>query len=77
MSFWNPATGEWYQTYVLRGSPASHLAGAFVNGEMVLYSRDHRTRWTWIPLGDSVRQLAASSTDGVSWVTMFDATYRH
>jgi hypothetical protein len=81
VSFFNPETGLWYQTYVdSAGSSALRMSGGRVGAAMVLETAPgaRRTRFTWKDVGDgSVRQFSEHSNDGgATWTVGFDGTYR-
>lgn len=81
VSFYNPDTGRWYQTYYfLAGSPPLRMAGGLDGTRMVLITPEglQRTRFTWQRNDDgSVRQYSQFSADGgATWALGFDGTYR-
>lgn len=83
-NIYNRRTGTWHQTWVDAGGLLLQLDGGLENGSMVLRGelkgRDgvmRQQRITWTPQDDgSVRQHWENSTDGKSWATLFDGTYR-
>jgi len=77
-------SGTWHQTWVDNSGLLLRLDGGLEGEAMVLRGelqgadgKTRRQRITWTPNGDgSVRQHWESSTDGESWNTLFDGTYR-
>jgi hypothetical protein len=76
-------THKWHQTWV-SGATLLLLDGGFREGKMVLegttVGRDGATtfnRITWTPVDpDVVTQVWDQSSDGETWTTVFDGTYR-
>lgn len=81
------STGQWHQTWVDSTGTLLQLDGGLVDGSMVLQGQrlaidgsgamqTHKVTWT--PNSDgSVRQhWEASTDDGETWKTVFDAIYR-
>lgn len=83
-NIYDQRTGMWHQTWVDNGGLLLELDGGMEDGAMVLRGelkgRDGKIsqqRITWTPNEDgSVRQHWENSTDGESWKTAFDGTYR-
>ena len=83
-NIYDQRTGTWHQTWVDNGGLLLELDGELIDGSMVLRGelkgRDgvmSQQRITWTPNDDgSVRQHWENSTDGESWNTAFDGTYR-
>lgn len=83
-NIYDQRTGTWHQTWVDNSGLLLRLDGQLEGGAMVLRGelkapdgtmRHHRLTWT--PNDDgSVRQHWENSTDGESWGTLFDGTYR-
>lgn len=83
-NIYDQSTGTWHQTWVDNGGLLLRLDGGLEGDSMVLRGelqgrdgamRQHRITWT--PRDDgSVRQHWENSTDGESWNTLFDGTYR-
>ena len=74
-----PAAGNWQQFYVDSGGTVAHLTGGVVNGAMVFQSTvgTATNRMTLNRNADgSVRQQGETSTDGKTWHSTFDFTYR-
>ncbi len=84
LNAYNAARRQWQQYWVGSGGGVLELAGALVNGSMVLTGehdvRDQHLieRITWTPNADgTVRQHWEQSTDGgKSWQTAFDGLYK-
>ena len=84
LNTYNAAKKQWQQFWVGSGGGVLELAGALVNGNMVLQGEHEMhgqpllERITWTPKADgSVRQLWEQSTDGgKTWQIAFDGTYR-
>ncbi len=83
-NIYDQRSGKWHQTWVDAGGLLLVLDGGMEDGSMVLRGelkgRDgvmRQQRITWTPNEDgSVRQHWENSTDGESWNTAFDGTYR-
>jgi Big-like domain-containing protein len=78
VSFFNPDTGKWYQTYVDNAGGRILLAGSLVTGRMILATAGSSTfdRITWSMNGSGVRQLGESTVNGgTTWTTTFDGIY--
>ncbi len=81
MSYYDAATGTWYQTWVDNQGQPLRLSGGLEGGSMVMSSDPERSpvdRVTWTPNRDgTVRQLWEQSADGgATWKVVFDGTYR-
>jgi hypothetical protein len=81
LSCFDAATGSWRQCWMDSAGQVLDLAGGWIDGAMVMTGRTHdgqvqRVRWT--PNADgTVRQHWTRSSDaGVTWVDVFDGTYR-
>ncbi len=82
MSFYNPVTKKWRQTYVGSGQGVWEMSGEYKDGAMhfagELYNGGAKilTRVTFYNLGEKVRHTQEDSADnGQTWKTVFDATY--
>ena len=79
VSFFEPMSGKWYQTYVDNAGGRILLQGGLVNGRMVLATEGTMDidRITWSRTGSGVRQLGESTRNGgATWTTTFDGSYR-
>jgi hypothetical protein len=84
VNFYDPARGQWHQTWVDDRGGSLGLDGTFTGGSMVLSGAKqnkagkttlNRITWTALPSGQ-VRQLWETSGDqGKSWTTAFDGLY--
>jgi hypothetical protein len=82
LNVYNPADGNWHQTFIFSTGQRQILIGGLEGSEMVLTGPapgppGSFDRWTWTPLSDGrVRQLQEVSNDGGQTVTPgFDGTY--
>jgi hypothetical protein len=82
INVYNPATGDWHQTYLFSNNQRLILVGGRVGSDMVLSRELPGTpgsfdRWIWSPLSEGrVRQFNEVSTDGGATVHIgFDGTY--
>jgi len=74
-------SGRWHQCWMDNAGLVLDIYGGLVDGEMVMCGESQSgqfDRISWTPLADgSVRQHWQQSTDqGVTWLTVFDGTYR-
>lgn len=84
LNVYNPANKQWQQFWVSSSGGILELAGAVVNGKMVLTgehdvrAQHFAERISWTPNADgTVRQHWERSTDGgKSWQTVFDGLYK-
>ncbi len=81
LNAFDAASGRWHQCWMDSAGLVLDLYGGVADEEMVMYGESQsgqRERISWTPLADgSVRQHWQQSTDqGVTWVTVFDGTYR-
>jgi hypothetical protein len=67
ISFYQPATGMWYQTYLDSGGARVVIAGSFVGGAMELFNPPakgtNHQRWRWTLEGATVRQVSAETAN--------------
>ena len=81
ISFYDPETAKWYQTYVSPAGQPLKMSGGIENGRMVMYVRVANgtvtQRWTWERLDDNrVTQRAEITPDnGTTWNQGFFGTY--
>lgn len=73
--------GRWHQCWMDSAGVVLDIYGGLVDGEMVMCGESQSgqsERISWTPLADgSVRQHWQQSTDqGVTWLKVFDGTYR-
>ncbi len=73
--------GRWHQCWMDSAGLVLDIYGGLVDGEMVMCGESETgrsERISWTPLADgSVRQHWQQSSDhGVTWLTVFDGTYR-
>lgn len=68
ISFYQPATAKWYQTWVDNGGNRLTIAGGLVNAAMEMINPPGgavpQERWRWTIEGGNVRQQAAISNNG-------------
>ncbi|HEY0304521.1 MAG TPA: Ig-like domain-containing protein [Longimicrobiales bacterium] len=84
ISFYDPGTQKWYQTYISAAQPTLPLrmSGGIENGKMVMVVRlpsgDLAQRWTWEQVdAHTVTQKAeGTSNNGTTWQQVFLGTYR-
>jgi hypothetical protein len=82
INLFNPADGNWHQTFVFSNGQRLILVGGLEGDEMIMEqpnppgSPGSFNHWTWTPLpGGQVRQLQEQSTDGGATIFGFDGTY--
>lgn len=82
LSKYNAQEQRWEQYYVDNGGLTLHITGELEDGKMILANKvrqqesDLHNRITWSPDEDGVRQTWDTSSDGLSWTTVFDGYYR-
>ena len=87
LSFFNPRTSRWQQSWIGGDGSRVDFEGGLVDGQMVLTGywddlggpgKDALVRVTYARIDEThVRQVGEASTDhGVSWQPFFDLTYR-
>jgi len=68
ISFYQPSTDMWYQTYVDSDGQRLTIAGRFEGGVMTMINPPGggttHERWQWFVDGNGVRQTAATTTNG-------------
>jgi hypothetical protein len=80
---YDPASGNWHQTFVFSNGQRLVLVGGLEGSNMVMIRQPPPEgpgsieRWTWTVLsGDRVRQLQEVSTNaGQTFAPRFDGTY--
>ena len=81
ITFLDPATGLWHQTYVTPTGPPLRMSGRFENGRLVMFVRipngNLSSRWTWERVdANTVTQKAEATPDnGTTWNLAFLGTY--
>ncbi|MDC7997808.1 hypothetical protein [Gilvibacter sediminis] len=84
MNYYDIVLKQWVQLWVDNQGQSLYMRGNLIDGAMVLQSEavaglDGTTRYhkvSWTPLSESkVRQHWETSTDGTTWVTVFDGLY--
>jgi hypothetical protein len=82
LTFFNPATKHWQQTWVDRTAQPLMFEGNFEGESLVLKTKvahggsfETFHRITWTPLPDGVRQHWEQSPNGAAWETVFDGRY--
>ncbi|MGZ5065476.1 MAG: hypothetical protein ACXWG1_07985 [Usitatibacter sp.] len=83
LTFHDPVTGKWRQTWVDSTGSVGEFAGEFRDGAMRFTGETHRAdgariyrKMTLSKEGDRVRQVSEASRDGVTWKPHYDFTYR-
>jgi len=83
LSFHDPVTGKWRQTWVDSTGGVGEFAGEFRDGAMRFTGETHRADGTRIyrkmtlsKEGGLVRQVSEASRDAASWKPHYDFTYR-
>lgn len=82
LTFFDPATKRWHQTWVDATAQPLMFEGDFEGKSLVLTARvghgggfETYHRITWTPLPGGVRQHWEQSPDGTAWETVFDGRY--
>lgn len=76
ISFFVPATGLWYQTYVDTQGGRLLLRGSLVGGEMILRDPTNlRLRWTSVGANVVTQTFESTPDGGTTWVTLGVGTY--
>jgi hypothetical protein len=81
LTFFDPATKRWHQTYVDNTGQPLMLDGSFEGESLVLAGKHEKDvfityhKITWTPLARGMRQHWQQSTNGQLWETVFDGTY--
>lgn len=82
LTFFNPATQRWHQTWVDATAQPLMFEGNFAGDSLVLKTKvEHgdgfvtNHRITWTPLQGGVRQHWEQSANGKAWDTVFDGRY--
>jgi hypothetical protein len=82
LSFHDPVTGKWRQTWVDSTGSVGEFSGEYRDGAMRFAGETHRAdgariyrRMTLSREGAQVRQVSEASRDGVAWKPHYDFTY--
>ena len=75
VSFYNPTTQHWYQTFVDSQGGRLEFEGSLTNGEMLL-NDSPTSRWTWSPVDANHTniRIESSSDGGATWRVVGTAT---
>ena len=82
LSFHDPVTGRWRQTWIDSTGSVGEFSGEFRDGAMRFTGETHRFDGTRIHRkmtlsrnGETVRQVSEASRDGVEWKPHYDFNY--
>lgn len=81
LTFFDPATSRWHQTWIDNSAQPLFLDGNFEGESLVLKGKSVAGSWetfhriTWSPTGGGVRQHWEQSHDGQAWESVFDGSY--
>lgn len=82
ISFYDPETAMWYQTYVSAGGAQPlKMSGRVEDGRMIMYVRTPNgnlsSRWTWerIDANTVIQKSEATADNGVTFSPVFTGTY--